>query len=158
MTKDTVGKISTELLKKPDITNPIDQTYENLSDYDKNIFACIEDAKKQYPKDFYVVVLTKKERLMQNVIRNYFMARLTCPTPDYDQVVYRYNFLDESIDFLWVVPSKDTCELLRAHFLEVPPQEKELLNFILSFYDGSLLKQCKKLNGEQEDSPILEKK
>jgi len=158
MTKDTIGKISTELLKKPEITNPIDQAYENLTDYDRNIFACVDEGKKIYPKDFYIVVLTKKERLMQNVIRNYFMARLTCPTPDFDQVVYRYNFLDESIDFLWVVPSKDTCELLRAHCLEVVPQEKELLNFVLSFYDGSLLTQCKKLNGENIDSPLLEKK
>jgi hypothetical protein len=155
--REKIGKISTDLLVKPEITNPIDQAYECLTEYDKNIFECIDAHKGTYKGNFYIVVLTKKERLMQNVIRNYFMARSTCPSPDFDQVVYHYNALDESIEFLWVLPSKDTCEYLKFHMLLLPSEQKELLGFVLSFYDGSLTKLCKKLNGELHDSLILEK-
>jgi len=55
---------------------------------------------------FYVCVITKKERLMDNVLRNYFLARSTCPTPQYDQTVYKYHRDSGAIQFLWVLPSK----------------------------------------------------
>lgn len=157
MTKDTVGKLSSELLPKQvdDTHSAHDQMLEQLSDYDKNIFACAEHGKSQYHGDFYIVVTTKRERLLSNVIRNYFLTRLTCPTPEYDQVVYRYNRADESIDFLWVIPSKDACQFMQSHALEIPKPEHELLNFVLRFMSGDLLKEAKKLNGEQIDSPLL---
>lgn len=152
--RDTIGRISAELLEK-EILNPsqhtvVEQMQEQLCDYDKNIYECVEAAKKTKTDDFYIVVLTKKERLMQNVIRNYFFSRNSCPTPDYDQAVYKYKKDIDAIDFLWVIPSKDTCELLRDNALQVHESERELLNFVLSFYDNSLLKLCKTLNGETE--------
>jgi hypothetical protein len=41
---------------------------------------------------------------------------------------------------------------MRLDPLNVPTQEKELLDFVLSFEDGTLLKLSKKLNNEEEDS------
>ncbi len=157
MPRETVGKIATDLSQKaPETRDPIEQMREQLTDYDKNIIECIESHKKQYTTDFYVIVITKKERLLQNVIRNYFTARLSCPTPEYDQVVYKYKRNEDSIDFLWVVPSKDTCQLLLANKHQVVPEEYGLLNYIIQFADGTLFALAKKLNGEKIDSPHIE--
>jgi hypothetical protein len=157
MTRDTVGKISLDLAgKQPDTVDPIEQMREQLSEWDKNVQECVAAHKKAFARDFYVVVLTKRERLMQNVFRGYFLARLTCPTPDWDQVVYRYDYKGEYIEFLWVVPDKDSCKLMTDRALEIPDEQRELLQFVLNFSDGTLLRIAKKLNGERDKSPFLE--
>lgn len=159
MKRDTVGKIAGELLlKQPDSLSPIDNMREQLTDYEKNLFECIERHKNTMLDDFFVVVITKKERLMPNVLRNYFFACVACPTPNYDQIVYKYFKKEERLDFIWVIPSQDTCHLMKENALQVPPEEKQLLDFVLNFADGSLFKLAKKLNGEVDDSPLLDKK
>ena len=156
MKKPTVGKIATDLMAKPENQHTVvDQMRENLTDYDKNIFLCVEQAKKTYPGDFYIVVECKKERLLENVIRNYFFARLSAPTPTWDQTVYKYHRNREWLEFLWVVPSKDACEYLTINKHYVVESEYELLKFVLSYNDGTLLKLAKKLNGESDDSPLI---
>lgn len=155
----TVGKIASDLLQKePDSFSPIENMREQLTEYENNLFECIKRYKNSFPFNFFVVVITKKERLMPNVLRNYFYARASCPTPDYDQIVYHYLHGDEALHFLWVIPSRDTCLLLKENALEVPQSERQLLDFVLDFSDGSLFKLAKKLNGEVEDSPRLDKK
>ena len=150
MKRDTVGKISSELLiKDPDSRNPIELEQEMHTDYDKHIYDCVETSRHIYPGNFYVVVIVKKEPLMQNVLRNYFFSRSTCPAPDYDQTVYFYDRQEERIEFLWVIPSKDTCLYMKEHALEIPFDEHELLKFVLDFSDGTLYKKARHLNGEE---------
>lgn len=147
--KKTVGAVSAALLQQESPErSPIELERAMHEDYEKNFFACLETHKKVFNGDFYIVVLTKRERLMPNVLRNYFMARLSCPTPEWDQAVYRYHHRDERIEFLWVVPSKDSCEHLAAHRLEVAPEEQGLLYYVLQFLDGDLLRKAQQLNGE----------
>ena len=148
--KKTVGAISSELLVKADNNHTvIDQTNEQLSEWEASLFETIEKTKKAWPnKDFFVVVITKQERLMPNVFRNYFFTRFSCPTPDYDQTLYKYNFRDDIVDFVWVIPSRDTCMHLKENALLVVPEERGLLEYVLLFADGSLAKLCNKLNGE----------
>lgn len=155
--KETVGKIALDLQQqKPDTLDPIEIERAAHHDYEKNIYACIEDGKKVYTQsDFYVVVETKKERLLENVLRNYFFHRKSCPTPNYDQTVYHFTWKNEHITFLWVIPSKDTCKLFIDNALKIVPEEKDLLKFILDFEDGTLLKLAKRLNNEEMRSIII---
>lgn len=156
--RETIGKISYDLSQKtPDSRDPIELQKEMQRDYQQNLIDCVNYHKNIIHGSFYIVVITKKERLMQNVLRNYFFATEACPTPTWDQAVYYYNRPQENITFIWVLPSKDTCELLAANKLEVDRTEWDLLQFVLDFHDGSLLRKAKKLNGEQFDSPLLEK-
>lgn len=149
MTKKTVGQAAVELQQKtPDTLSPIENMQEQLTDWDKNLLECLETTKKEYQGDFYIQVLTKKEPLLKNVLRNYFVGRQSCPTPGFDQTVYRYDRKDDAIDFLWVIPSKDTCHMFYANRKNIVPEELSLLNFVLKFMDGTLDKQCAKLNGE----------
>ena len=148
---DTVGKIALELMQKtPDSRDPIELERELHKDYEKNIYECKDAGKKIYNGDFFITVVTKKEPLMENVLRNMFIHRSSCPTPDYDQTVYHYSRKDRVLFFLWVIPSKDTCLLFKDNALEIVASEKELLNYILDFDDGTLYRLAKKFNGEKE--------
>jgi len=147
--KKTVGAVAHELMQKePDSRDPIELQREMQKDYEDNIYECIDRHKKIYDDNFFVIVLTKKERLMNNVLRNYFLATKSCPSPTYDQAVYRYEKSDDALSFMWVIPSKDTCKLFVQNSLIVDPKERELLKFVLDFEDGTLLKWAKRLNNE----------
>jgi len=147
--RETVGKISTDLLSKPpESRDPIELQREMTKSYIEELTSCVLSFRKNFPRDFFVAVLTKKERLMKNVIRNYFTPRLSCPTPEYDQAVYHYHHNEEALEFLWVLPSKDTCELFMLDADQVVPEERELLYFVQSLYNGNLLKLSKRLNKE----------
>jgi len=156
--RKTVGQLSQELIqKKPDTRSPIEQMRENLTDYEANIQECIQQSLKKYTHNFYVVAITKKERLLENVIRHYYLSRSSCPTPDYDQIVYKYTKRNDELDLLWVIPSKDTCQLMLQNISIVAPSEYPLLQYIIQFQDLTLAKLCKTLNNETHNSPILQK-
>ena len=152
---DTVGKISSELLQKaPDSRDPIEIQREIHKSYEKVFVECMRRGRLVYTDDFYVVVITKKERLMENVLRNYFTYRVSCPTPEYDQAVYKIH-KDDKIQFLWVLPSKDTCEMFIRHAGEIVPDERWLLYYILADNNGDLLKLSKQLNNEEVGSILV---
>lgn len=150
MKRDTVGKISWDLLANaaPINHSPEEQMQEQLEDYENNVYEAIERGIKEFPEDFYVVVETKKEPKMKNVLRNYFMIRKSCPTPQYDNVVYRYHRVSENCELLWVLPSKQVYSMMKNHALELTKDQRQLLQFVLEDADGTLLRKCKKLNGE----------
>lgn len=154
MSRKTVGKHSVDLLsKKPETRDPIALQREMQREFEQNLTSCMERGKRTFVgKDFFVVVETKREPLMENVIRNYFFFRQSCPTPTYDNTVYHYHSNGDWMEFLWVVPSKDTCELFKRNALNIHPEERDLLDNVLLFFDGSLLELAKRLNGE-----VLEK-
>jgi len=151
--RETVGKIATDLKKnEADNTHsPTEQMREQLTEYDANIHLCLEEGKNEKLGDFFVVVLTKKERVLDNVLRNYFFHRYTCPTPEWDQAVYKYHRAGDHLEFLWVVPSRDTCQYMADNALTIDKEQRELLNFVLDFNDGTLLQRAKQLNGEGEN-------
>ena len=124
-------------------------------DYLKYLVECVETHKKIYQGDFFVEVTTKNEKLLPNVFRNYFAGRKSCPTPNYDQSVYKYNNADDRIEYIWTVPNKETCYYLINNRNNVVESERELLNFVMEFALGELFSLSKKLNGEKADSPLL---
>jgi hypothetical protein len=109
-----------------------------------------------YDKTFYISVITKKERLFDKVFRNYFIVRKTCPTPEYDQSVFRFEIPSEKLQYLWTLPDKDTYNHLSTNRMSVVKEEYQLLSFVLSDMDGSLLRLAKELNGEKQDSILLQ--
>lgn len=154
--RETVGKISSELIgKSPDSVDPIEIERAMHGDYSKNLFDCWGAGRSNFHDNFFIVVITKMEPLMPNVLRNYFFSRASCPTPDYDQTVYHYKKNEDVLDFLWVIPSKDACLHLVKNAAVVDKAEWGLLNYVLKFADGTLYKMVKNLNGEVKDSCLL---
>lgn len=153
MNKKTVGSIAVDLMSKAQPTTVIDQTRESLTDYEKNVVECVERGKKDFPsQDFYIVVLTKKEKLLENVLRHYFFPRLSCPTPDYDQALYCYKYKVDHLIFMWIIPDQLTCYNIISYGKNTNKGEEDLFRFVHLFRNGELFKIAKDLNKEKEDS------
>jgi hypothetical protein len=159
-----LGKISLDLgLKTAGEINTITHTVaeqgkEQLKEYIPNLIEAVNKGKILRPdQDFYIIVLTKRERLMQNVMRHFFFTRTSCPTPDFDQAVYFYSHLKEEVEFVWVLPDRDTAFYFFHNPLSIPPEDKCLLDIVVDYFDGTLDREAKKRNGETKDqlNPIV---
>lgn len=158
MKKETIGSLALREMQKAPLTRSvIEITNEMKKQYIPNLIECVEINKKKFPGDFFIEVIIKNEPLMWNVFKDQFMAKKDCPTPNYDQDVYRYNSKDESIEYIWSVPCRDACYHLKDNALIVAPEERQLLKMVLDFADGTLYKLCKKLNNEEDTSPLIVK-
>ena len=147
--RKTVGHEAYDRLKAgPNTADAIELEREMHKDYEKNIFECIARGRKFYTQSFYVVVDTKKERVAENIVRNLFYHRLSCPTPTYDQTVYFFDITKDQIEFVWVIPSKDTCLMLMQNWQNVVESERDLLTYVLQFASGKLDEVAQFRNGE----------
>jgi len=153
---DTVGKLAGLLLEKADNKHSVvEQTNENLKEYEKEFLICLERGKKLYDGDFFIEVQAKKEKLMENVIRHYFIPKKACPTPTWDQHVYHYIRIFDQIEYLWSVPNRETCDYLIDFALQIPKEEKKLLEFVMDFKSGELDAKARKLNGEDRPQATI---
>lgn len=154
--KKTVGAIASELQQQaPDSRDPIEIQREVHKDYIDNLKTAVDRGLLSMKHDFYVVVITKKEALFEKVLRNYFAERGTCPTPDHDQTVYKYHYNSGNLEYLWTIPDRQTCEVFLRNADKIVPEEQLLLEFVLNFYNGELLRLCRKLNGENLKTGII---
>jgi len=147
----TVGEEAYKRLSNPDSKQGIIDTQREI---DKKYFEGIEECIKKhkgltgFEKEFFIVVLAKKERVMENVLRRYYIARKSLPTPDYDQTVWRYKTTGD-LEFIWVVPDHNTCQEMFHHPETVPVTEQDLLKFVQLFMNGILYHEaCKKFGIE----------
>lgn len=140
----SVGKEAYARLLNPDSKQGIIDTQREI---DKKYFKEIEDCVKRvkgkpnFEGDFFITVIVKKERLMENVIRRYFIPRKTLPTPTYDQTVWRYT-KEGDLEFIWVIPDHNTCQEIYHHPEKVPENENWLRALVQSFMTGQLYHQA----------------
>jgi hypothetical protein len=149
----TVGQIAVEeKLKAPDPYATTDAIREQAQkDYIDQLAECVKTHEKMFPDDFFVVVDTKREKVLDNVIRNYFYGRRSCPTPNYDQSVFMFHKESGDLEYIWTVPSRDACFHLLERRLELNLEEKELLVMVQAFASGKLMQMCKSFNNEYEE-------
>ncbi len=120
-----------------------------LSEWDQNVLEVVQKTRAIEPtRHFYVCVTTKREYLAKNTIRNYFESKYDCPTPTFEQVVYKIHKDGTNISLMWVIPNKDACIYLTMNAFTVAPQERELLSYVLRFNKGELDQLAQKENGE----------
>ena len=156
--RKTAGQISLELSqKKPESITYEEQAARNMKNYEDNVLLCVEKGKEVHKDDFYVVVINKFEPLLRNISRNYFAHLVDCPTPDYDQTVFKYHKKDDHLEFLWTIPTRVICLYLKENALILESDlDKESLKHVLNFSDGTYYTLCKKLNNEKKDSCFKE--
>lgn len=137
MKRKTVGEESLKRLLNPEAQHVIDTEREVNKEYYKEISKCIDNHPNM--KDpYYIVVLIKKERLMENVVRRYFIARESLPTPQWDQTVWRFDPSCGDLRFIWCLPDENTAKWMAGNTHEVPPEHYELLKFVLELLDKKL--------------------
>lgn len=168
MQNNTVGAIASDLLSKHNQSlNPQEIQRAQEEEYLRNLEWAVKHATKQtecstikghegcvsreaMKGSFFVAVLLKKEKLLENVLRNYFIPTKSCPTPTYDQTLYRYDHEKDSIEFLWVIPDTETAAIFRENVNKIVHQERVLLQCILDFDSGRYYRMMKKFNGESD--------
>jgi len=142
MTKNsnkTAGQLSQELAQSTDKHEVNDIIPEEFKDITKKLENIVLDGVKTYIGNFFVVIESKRERLMPNVVRNYIFHRLSCPTPHYDQTVYAYNRQKDEIECLWSIPEKHTVQAIVENPIEYYSRAPEMTQIALDFNDGTLL-------------------
>lgn len=156
--KKTVGQIATEVQQnlEPHLRPALEVAAENNEDYMNNVLEAVNRGCKMFNHDFYVEVILRNDPILHNVFRNQFFVRNACPTPTFDHSVFKYSIADGKIDYLWTIPCEDACIYLRNNAWFVEPDERWSLSFVLQYYNGTLMRKCKELNGEKLDSIALE--
>ena len=159
--KGTVGAESLKLQEKsigevgPDaieLQQAVHKGSNSEKSYEESVWGAVDRGRKDpaVSDDFYVVVLVKKERHLQNVVRQLFFYRQSCPSPEYDQTVYRYVRKGDEIEFLWTIPNNAACQFMPQMGGDLPDDQKLLLEMVLAFNSGELDKKARLLNKEHE--------
>ncbi len=138
-----IGKIVQQLRKDdsvlPKSVNEFKEQSKSMNeDYIDNLKIAVENGKKVFNKNFFISVLTKSERLLEGVYRNYFHPRITCPDPNYDQALYHYNHKKEDLEFIWVVPDNNVCSHMYVNRYNPSKEDLQLLSFVVDFIEGRL--------------------
>lgn len=131
--------------------------YHFREDYFRNLMIAKDDGKKIWPqRNFYILALTRIIKLAKDMPRIQWYKTQDCPHPSFSQTVFKYNYLDDSVDELWTLPSEEMANTMRYQVLDINPLERERYQDVRDYFDGTLLKLCKNLNGEQRDTNLLE--
>jgi hypothetical protein len=139
--RKTVGKEAYDrMCKGDDNQGVIDTEREVNKDYYAEINKAI-NCHKDWTDPFYVVVLTKKERLMENVVRRYFIARKSLPTPQWDQTCWRFDPKSGDLRFIWCLPDENTAKWMAGNPTEIPTEQYQLLKFVLDMLDKKLYRR-----------------
>jgi hypothetical protein len=150
--RDTVGKIATDIIQNDPATTDVNEQGEHMTrNYLAELYKSILDYKvKNINIDFFVEVQTVKPRILSNIIRNYFIPRLSCPTPNYDQTVWQYKYKDDGLFLVWTIPNREHCFKLLENAAIIDPSIRELTDNVIAFAQGDLYRLCKKLNNEEK--------
>jgi len=136
--KKTVGQEAVKRLQNVDTKQGIiDTEREANKEYVSEIQKCV-NAHSSWDDPFYVVVCIKKEQLLENVIRRYFLARQSLPTPQWDQDVWRYDPKSGNLEYLWSLPDENTAKWMAGNPNDIHPEQHQLLQFVLDFLDKKL--------------------
>lgn len=157
LSKSTAGEKGPEAIE---LQREIHKGSASKKSYEEEVWEAVDRGRKDnaISGDFFVVVLVKKERHLKNVVRQLFFARQTCPTPEYDQTVYRYIRSADEIEFIWTIPNNATCAYMPHMGSDLPDDQALLLEMVLAFQRGDLDKKAILLNEKVEKKRLPKKK
>ncbi len=132
----------------------MDAGSKSVGDLDK----AVQRGKNNFPqKDFYVELLMHQEPVfaINNKITLKWLTKISCPTPTYDQTVFKYSWVDENLKEIWNVPGKDKCEFYKIHNSneDIPPNWRQQRDYALDFMSLKLDDKCRQLNNEEKGQP-----
>ena len=157
--RETVGKIALDLRNeyKADDVAPVSDIGENTTRSTmEELWIAVERGRQatDITGSFYVCIVQRKDKLLTNVIRQQFFYRQSCPTPTYLTSVFFYDRDNDELLYHWSLPSKERCFQMYNNKELVPPEEYQLLSFVIDFFEGRLDRTAQELNGEIKPDPL----
>jgi hypothetical protein len=100
-------------------------------------------------------MLTKVERI-GNAVRTFVLARHSCPTPTYQQAVWKFNHESGTLEFMWSIPDKILYYYLLHNKTKLlaDKQYADTVKFVILMESGELLDWVKRENNEKIDAVI----
>jgi hypothetical protein len=128
-----------------DTQKPAERTYLD------ELYSNIEKGKELYPQEpyFFIEVFTRQDKIMLRTLVSTFVARITCPTPAFNQTVYRYIKSEDVLEYVWTVPSNERCLYYLKNPISANEGERALIGFVHDLKDGTLEKIARELNHEE---------
>lgn len=148
-----IGKMIQEASSKPLETVELRELQREFNkDYMDELFKAAITGKKRHTEhdNYFVVVLMKRDRLMRKKLTNYFTTRVTCPTPAHDQSVYTFNKKTEDLQFLWVIPDKETCRSMYTQRYNIDQLHSSIMPYVVDFVEGRLNSYERQFNANLE--------
>ncbi len=146
------------LLNKQDeigIFEMVEETYRKTLPRDLNAF--MTRVAKVREKDFYVVVATKTDPLLDMLwVKNsklVFQDVGSCPTPMLGMYVYHYSQREGDYKLLWALPNKNDYRIIKENCIDLATDLKDLIGFMYQYEEGILLQLSNKLNGIDQNAP-----
>src|SRR5665213_4047285 len=125
----TVGQFSQETAAQqaPDVKvwTYVDAMAEE--EFIPNLLEAVKRGRQLFVGDFYINNAGKNEQILSNVLRSYWIPLIACPSPNFDQIVFKYHAKDEQITLIWTIPTEAGCEYLVMNRNYVVSEEQDLL-------------------------------
>lgn len=127
----TVGEEVFGILSKEQPSQTAGETIDAFGpDFASFMQKTIEDNKDKFKSPFYILVLTKKDYFMPNVLRNQFISRQTPPhafslMENYSNSTKTLYLVDGQkglCKLLWSLPGLDECFSIARHPLTFAPE------------------------------------
>lgn len=155
--KKTAGQKIWEHVNKmiPDEDHVREYSREQAKEIIKNVALTCKEA-AAFPiyqnKDFYVVCMQMEERMLMKKPKFMFFARHSCPTPIFQQSVWKYHHLSKDLEYLWTI-----CDKLTFNAMLQNPQKYinnaeygNQCKFVHLMANGELESWVKKENSEDK--------
>jgi len=140
--KETLGSVALQSEQKllQEAEHTVAERTEQATDERVRILnEAFELGKQKFDGDFYIEMCMKREKLFWNVETRWLPhVRRSCPTPMFEQTVYRYNRAEDILEYIWALPDINTACFLLENALVLPPEQKELIDFVIDFKEGRL--------------------
>lgn len=127
----------------------VDQAEEMSKELPKLVSDISENAVKDIQGDFFIEVIIKAERRYDGLFKHLAIARPSCPSPQYERIVYHYHRDTDELELLWIIPTLSRCiQCMENGQRDIKSDDRLLTEFVLQYANGNLDALEKKINSE----------
>lgn len=144
--RETVGAMSIKAAQDQNQSDTWETTQQREKEILHNLHDFVEKKKVEHRSDFFIMLLSRREKILTNVIRDRLYCLKACPTPNYNQSLWKYHYLDDRLEFLWSVPPKEAVDFLSRYPIEMNDMCADVIKCVFDFIDGTLARKTRELN------------
>jgi hypothetical protein len=153
--RPTVGALSLQSQSAQNQSDTWETTHEREREIMRNMTDFVAKKKIEHRQsDFYIMLLSRKEKLLANVVRDRLYCLRACPMPNYNQSLWKYHWKDDRLEFMWSVPPKEAVDFLKRYPLEMSDMCSDVIKCVFDFLDGTLARKTSELNKPNQPSLI----
>lgn len=153
--RETVGKIVTDL--KAQYT---DKDFASVSEIGEHGTKSLMDkiwehvlVKKEELRCIFFLQLLKVKDPITGAHKTHLTTHIACPTPRFFQSIWRFNPIGDQLKYLWSLPGPQRCVDMYNNKDVVPPEEWQLLGYVIRFLEEDLDKFVVFLNDPSRPEP-----